>query len=307
MLSCTNAIASFDTATRWAMFFALALMRPREVLVTRTLPRRVERRHHRRRMQQHRRHRRPRSERLVQVEHVELFLEQHPHRAQCCRRVGGQRGHRSVRRGRQAVAERGHERGRRRAVARPQHSCLDAHRAQLAGEAHHLGLHAAGDREAVRAEHPDAQRPLLREAVCGHVRRLAGGGHRPGCRKVPRCLPSEARGRRSRRRRGGCTGRAGGRGGRPASTGRRRSGATAGRCAAGTDRGTAAPRRAVRAATRRASSSPGPRRPTVFSSSGIASTVPYRSSSVDALRTPHPGTPGRPSLRSPTRANRSGI
>ena len=48
-------------------------------------------------------------------------------------RVGGERGDRTVGRRRQAVAQRGDERRRRRAVARPEHAHLDARRPQACG------------------------------------------------------------------------------------------------------------------------------------------------------------------------------
>ena len=159
MYRCTSSAASFDTATAWAMLFAAGLIERPQVLVAGAVARGVERGDDRRRVQQHRRLRRPGDERLVQVEHVELLVAERPHRAQRARRVGRERRHRAVGRGRQAVAERRDERGRRRAVARRQHPHLDAHLAELAGQAHHLGLHAAGHRQAVRADHRHPQQP----------------------------------------------------------------------------------------------------------------------------------------------------
>ena len=68
----------------------------------------------------------------MQVQHVELLVAERPHRAQRARRVRRQRRHRSVGGGRQAVAERRHERGRRWPIARGQDADLDAHLAELA-------------------------------------------------------------------------------------------------------------------------------------------------------------------------------
>ena len=116
----------------------------------------------RRRVHEQRGHRRPGRERLVEVEHVELLVAQGADRAQRRGRVGGERGDRAVGRGRQAVAERGDERRRRRAVARREHAHLDAHRPQRARQAQHLALHAAGDRQAVRADH---RRPAAASAA----------------------------------------------------------------------------------------------------------------------------------------------
>ena len=86
-------------------------------------------------VEQQRRHRDARRHRLVQVDHVERLVVEGADRAQRRRRVGSERGHRPVGRGRQRVAERGDEALRRRAVARSEHPRLVAPATELAGQA----------------------------------------------------------------------------------------------------------------------------------------------------------------------------
>jgi hypothetical protein len=102
-----------------------------------------------------RRHRRAGRDRLVDVQHVELLVAQHADRAQCRRQVGGDRGHRPVRRRRDAVTQGGHKGGRRWTVARREDACLDALRPQHSGQSQDLQLHPTGDAEAVRAHETD--------------------------------------------------------------------------------------------------------------------------------------------------------
>ena len=104
-------------------------------------------------------HRWPRGERFVDVEHVELLVAEGTHRSQSGGGVGRQRGDRSVGRRRQAVAERGDEWFRRRAIARSEHPRLVALAAQLACEPEDLRLDATGHAEAVGGDDPDPQRP----------------------------------------------------------------------------------------------------------------------------------------------------
>ena len=155
----TSSRASLDTTTLTSMRRSRRSSTRLEHPVARRHAGGVERADDRRAAHHQRRHRRPGGERLVDVEHVELLVAQGADRAQRGRGVGRQRGDRPVGRRRQAVAERRDERFRRRAVARSEHPRLVALAAQLAGQAEHLGLHAAGHAEAVGADDPDPQRP----------------------------------------------------------------------------------------------------------------------------------------------------
>ncbi len=124
--------------------------------VGRAVARPVERAHQRRVAEQQGCHGRPRRQRLVHVEDVERLVAQGPDRAELGRGIGGQRGERPVRRGGHALAERRHAGVGRRAVARGEHPGVDTQHAQRAGEAQHLRLDTARDREAVGADEPDA-------------------------------------------------------------------------------------------------------------------------------------------------------
>ncbi len=117
----------------------------------------VERAHDRRRVEQHGGLRRPRGQRLVQVEDVEVLVAKGADGAQHGRRIRRDRSDRPVGGGRDAVAERRHVRRRRRAVAGGQHPRLVSHRPQHPCQPEHLRLHAARDGHAVRAHQPDAQ------------------------------------------------------------------------------------------------------------------------------------------------------
>ncbi len=114
------------------------------------------------RPQEQRGHGRTGGEGLVQVDDVEVLVPHGPDGPQLSRRVGGDRGDRAVRRGRQAQAQRRHPRVRGWAVARRQHP----HRVPLPAErprqAEHLHLHAARQGEAVRADDADAHQPRSR-------------------------------------------------------------------------------------------------------------------------------------------------
>ena len=197
----TSSRASLDTTTLRSMRSATQRSGPAEDPVARRAPGGVERADDRRRVHQHARHRRPGRQRLVDVEDVELLVVERPDRAQRGRGVGRQRGDRAVGRRRQAVAERRDERLRRRPVARPEHPGLVALAAQLAGQAEHLGLHAAGHGQAVGPDQPDPH-PVDRHrwefAVTATAESPGLVGGSPGGRSSS-CAP-----RRDRRRGAAC-------------------------------------------------------------------------------------------------------
>ena len=150
----------------------------------------VEGADHRRRVQQQGGHGGPGGHRLVQVEHVEVLVAQGPDGAQRRRGVGGQRRHRAVGRGRDAVAERRDERVGRRAVAGSHHPDLVAPAAQRPGQPEDLPLHTAGHGQAVRADQTDAHPAsgfgvqVTRATVAARPSRHVGSRPRanPACR-----------------------------------------------------------------------------------------------------------------------------
>ena len=89
---------------------------------------------------------------------VERLVTEGADRAKCRRQVGGERGDRTVRRCRQAVAERCHEAGGWRAVARTEDARLVSLPPQLASQTEHLVLHTTRHGEAVGTDQTDAQR-----------------------------------------------------------------------------------------------------------------------------------------------------
>ncbi len=93
----------------------------------------------------------------MEVDDVETLVAKGPDRPELRGRVGRERRDRAVRRGRDGHAERGDPGVGRGAVAGRQHPGLVAQLAQGAGEAEDLHLHAAGHRQAVRADQPDAE------------------------------------------------------------------------------------------------------------------------------------------------------
>ena len=122
----------------------------------------VERAHDRRRVHQDRRHRRTGRERLVQVEHVEVLVGRARMVRSVAGRVGRDRRDRAVGGGRDAVAERRHERspaaGRRRARAPAPRDPSPA--APAPGPAPALCT-PPGIGHAVRAHEPDAHRATV--------------------------------------------------------------------------------------------------------------------------------------------------
>ena len=96
----------------------------------------------------------------MHMQHIERLVIQHLNRPQRSRWIGSERGNGSIRRKRQRVAQRCDETCRWRTIARPEHPRLVAARTQLVGKCHHLHLHAARDRQAVRTDQADAQRPI---------------------------------------------------------------------------------------------------------------------------------------------------
>ena len=125
----------------------------------------------------------------MHVDDVERLVVEGADRAQRRRRVGRERGDRAVGRRRQAVAERRHERLRRRSVARSEHARLVTLAAQLPGQSEHLRLDATRARVRLYGQ----TSPIRSDAAgVAHRRRrssastvAAGDGARDGRRQGP--------------------------------------------------------------------------------------------------------------------------
>ena len=116
----------------------------------------VEGADHRRGVEQEGGHRGPGNERLVQVHDVELLVAQGADRAQGTGGIGRDRGHRAVGGQRDAVAQGGDADVGRGPVAGTEHPGGMAEGTQGPRQGEHLGLHPAGQREAVGAHQRDA-------------------------------------------------------------------------------------------------------------------------------------------------------
>ena len=119
----------------------------------------------------------------MEVQDVEVLVAEGGDGAEGARGVGGERRHRAVGRGGDAVAEGDDADLGGRAVARAENQHVVALAPQGMGEAEHLALDAAGNGEAVGADEPDAHEsyPLgRRPARSTHTKRGRHGTERTG-------------------------------------------------------------------------------------------------------------------------------